>query len=95
MNQLSIDFDAAPPRARHTDPETSHAAAARATPTAGKLDNTICEALQAGPQTTHEISARTGIPVVSVSPRIKPLRVAGRVVDTLERRDGRSVWALA
>jgi DNA-binding transcriptional ArsR family regulator len=78
---------------RATDPATSHEAAAKLPVTA--LCLRVLEALKAGPQTTHEIAARTGLAVVTVSPRIKPLRLAGLVEESGERRDGRNVWRIA
>lgn len=87
--QLSIDFEAL---ARSSDPDTSHEAAA-------KVDGSALCAIvyrtlvERGPLTTHEIANLAGLAVVTVSPRIKPMRLAGRVVATGARRDGRSVWA--
>ena len=89
MNQIAIDFTA---RARRSDPETSQEAAGRVD---GKqLAARVLEELRAGPGTAHEIAERMGLSLVTVSPRMKPLEVAGKVRRD-GRRDGRTVWALS
>lgn len=90
MIQLSLD---APLRAlaRTQDPATSHAAAARVD--APKISDLVLAELRAhGPGTSHDLAARLGLSLVTVSPRLKPLELAGKV----ERRgteDKRTVWA--
>ncbi len=80
--------------ARTTDPATSHAAMTVAA--AATLSATVLNTLRKhGPCTTHELAALTGLAVVTVSPRIAPLRRRNLVVDTGDRRDKRAVWALA
>jgi hypothetical protein len=44
-----------------------------------------------GPGTTHELAARLGMSLVTVSPRMKPLEAANRV-ERAGERDGRTVW---
>jgi DNA-binding MarR family transcriptional regulator len=87
VNQLAIDFTA---RARRSDPETSQEAAGRVD---GKqLAARVLEELRiGGPGTAHEIAERMGLSLVTVSPRMKPLEVAGKVWRD-GRRDGRTVW---
>lgn len=81
------------PSARVTDPSTSHEAALGISGAAAHLAVVVLSCLKEhGPQTTHEIAARTGLTVVTVSPRIKPLRTAGHVRHSGQRRDKRSVW---
>jgi hypothetical protein len=86
--------EAPPPRARTTDPETSHEAAARVAPHVAQLDNQVHASLSEVPggMTTRELADRSGIERVSVSPRMKPMEIAGRVERTSERRDGGIVW---
>lgn len=45
-----------------------------------------------GPMTTHRIAEVTGMTVVAVSPRIKPLRDKGLVESAGVREEGRGVW---
>ena len=77
--------------ARASDPSESHAAAARVS--ASALCELVLEALRnRGPMTTHEIASYSGVSLVSISPRMKPLSVAGLVQRTGERRNGSAVW---
>lgn len=86
-DQLSIDFQA---RSRRTDPATSHEAAARISGSA--LAAKVLECLRIdGAATSHEIAARLGLSLVTVSPRMKPLEIAGKV-ERDGRRDGRTIW---
>ena len=88
MHQTFIE-----PRARNTDPASAHSAAAHIGRSALRLQEIVEQCLREyGPQTTHEIAERTGLTVVTVSPRIKPLRLLGRVRASGDRREGRSVW---
>lgn len=87
--------------ARRSDPETSHAAAALTD--ANKLEALVCATLASyGPLTAHEIADKTGVPLVSISPRMKPLASQGRIVRTnirrLTRPNGKAtatVWEIA
>lgn len=83
--------------ARSTDPASAHIAATSInSSSASRLCSIVLKCLEDfGPLTTHEIANKTGLTVVTVSPRIKPLREAGLVVDTGERRQKRSVWGVA
>ena len=83
--------------ARHTDPGTSHDAAARMAYGVATLETMVVQCLRAAPSglTTDEIATHTGVRLVSVSPRMKPLELRGLVVRTAERRDGRIVWRAA
>ncbi len=74
------------PKARATDPATSHAAAKRAAATAGGHREAIVEALAAGPAGQTEIARRAGLTVAAVSKRLPELRRAGIV-----ERTGREV----
>jgi predicted Rossmann fold nucleotide-binding protein DprA/Smf involved in DNA uptake len=76
----------APPRARATDPATSHAAAKRA-PVAGHCAK-VLEALAAGPAGQTEIARRAGLTVAAVSKRLPELRDAGRIERCGECRSG-------
>lgn len=82
------------PRARATDPAASRdAAASLGLSGSARLAKMVVAALKEyGPMTTHEIAEVTGQTVVTISPRIKPLREAGLVEDTGYRREKRSVW---
>lgn len=75
------------PRARQTDPETSHDAAEVANYHA--VDAAILLALGTywiTGLTTLELEFITGIPRVSISPRLKPLEGMGLVIRTDGRR---------
>lgn len=84
--------------ARRSDPATSKEAAASVNTTA--LEAAVVGALKAhGPMTSFEISDVLRLSLVTVSPRIAPLRDKGIVVDSGERRKGdsgrsRIVWRL-
>jgi predicted transcriptional regulator len=87
------------PRARRTDPETSHAAAANADLFAGKHADRILAALrEMGTGTAHEIAVATGLSVVQVDRRRKEMETAGLITvlrqgGKLFTRDGFMVWA--
>lgn len=86
--QAELDYAGA----RASDPETSHAAAARARDFAGALGVKVYEELaKHGPGTTHELAERMGLSLVTVSPRMRPLELQGRV-RRAGRRLGRTVW---
>ena len=83
--------------ARHTDPDTSHAAALSVD--VSQLERIYLETLRANPMglTNEEIAERTGLPLNSISPRSKPLRDKNLIFDSTYRRptsSGRSsiVW---
>jgi transcription initiation factor IIE alpha subunit len=68
MNQIAIDWEA---HARHTDPHTSHAAAARVREFAGGHIAIILDCLQRhGPATADEIAARTGLLAHQINKRL-------------------------
>jgi DNA-binding MarR family transcriptional regulator len=75
--------------ARHRDPATSRAAAARVQ--APTIAAKVLAELANGPGTTHELAARLGMSLVTVSPRMKPLEAANRV-ERAGERDGRTIW---
>lgn len=64
--QLELDMRT---RARTSDPETSHDAAAKARSFAQGHYHLICQALRHGPQTIYEIADRTGLTHVQVARR--------------------------
>lgn len=66
--------------ARNTDPESSHEAAERVDAT--RLQQLVLEALKAVgvPMTSLRIAEYLGIPVWSISPRMKPLENLGLIV---------------
>lgn len=57
--------------ARHSDPETSHLAAAKAPKLSAII---IRDLLKNGPGNSRTIARRTGIDLVSISPCLKPLK---------------------
>ena len=88
MTQPSFSFL---PLARSTDPDTSHEAADHVD--GMKIANRVLAELRAnGPGTSHEIADRTGLSLVTVSPRMRPLECAGEVV-RIGRRNRRTIWA--
>ena len=69
-----------PARARRTDPETSHLAAAAMLPRLSENDRLICESIfTRDGANMSDIMRDTGIQKVSVSPRFAPLRRAGLI----------------
>lgn len=71
--------------ARNSDPETAHEAAESVY--ASGLEKQVLEYLQEhGPSTTHEIADGTGLSLVAVSPRMRPLTRKGLVQDSGRRR---------
>lgn len=87
MNQLAIDF-AAEPRARRTDPVTSHLAAERSVEFSGKHAAAIFGWLKDHPGggTKDEIARGTGIDAIAVARRIAGLRESAGVYDSGETR---------
>ena len=77
-------------RARRADPGTSKSAA-RSVPVA-ELEAKVLRALRDHPcgLTSHEVAELLDMPLVSVSPRFKPLTVKNLVRDSGERRCGAS-----
>lgn len=79
--------------ARHTDPATSHDAAAAAH--VNRLQGIVLQWLyEQGPEggTSRQCAEDTGIDRVALSPRFRPLEECGLIVRT-DRRIGRSgVW---
>lgn len=98
MKQL--DLEEAIALARRTDPETSHAAAATVPVT--ELEAIVLDQIRrAEPygMTIDELVAMTGLPKVSLSPRLRPLFNKG-LVTTCGKRKGDSgrmqiVWIVA
>jgi DNA-binding MarR family transcriptional regulator len=88
MTQLGLEL---PLRAlvRCRDPATSRAAAARLDVT--PLMQRVLDELAKGPGTAHELAERTGLSLVTVSPRMKPLEGLGRV-ERAGTRNGRTIW---
>ena len=79
MTNLSIEmYDL--PRARNTDPATSHAAADRATNFAGSHAERILAALKAvGTGTPPSISDKTGLTIVQIDRRLHELEKKGLI----------------
>jgi len=97
----SAGYVTAEPRARRTDPATSHAAAAKAERFATTHAGRILAALRdLGTATAHELSTATGLTVVQIDRRTIELQRAGLAYvvsmdgDPLTR-DGFRVWAAA
>ena len=77
-------------RARSTDPQTSHIAAK--TVEASALAMMVLDYLRHHPGlTSHEVAEGLGLSLVTVSPRMKPLELAGKI-ERGERRGGRTTW---
>lgn len=98
MQQNAFDFD--PPRARRTDPSTSHAAAAAAATMAGQHCAAILEALNKfGPMGKDQIASRCRLDGVQVCRRLTELQAAnlarptGRKVKSDSGRDEREWMA--
>lgn len=83
------------PRARRTDADTSHAAAARAQRFAQSHRERILGALELGRANIFEIARRAGMNHVAVARRMVEIQRAGDAEPTDERRDGARVWRLA
>ena len=78
---------------REEDPDTSKDAAG--TVNAGDLEQIVLTLLERwGPSTTHELADMSDIQLVSISPRIAPLRRKGLVEASGVRRAGSTVWRL-
>lgn len=88
-----------PVRARRTDAETSHVAAANAEKFAASHAGRILTALRAmGTGTAHEIAVATGLSIVQVDRRRKEMETAKQVYMLRQggkpfTRDGFMVWA--
>ena len=97
MNQLAINF-AAPAlhtRARRTDPETSHKAAARASQFATSHAGRILLALQQhGPRSAHGLSLVIGLSVVQIDRRTIELQRLRLIAPTGAVEAGCRVWAV-
>ena len=88
---IQLTFLDQPARARRTDPEPSHTAARSLKPR--MIESLVLHALRKfGPMTSHEIAALTGLELVTVSPRLKPLEERG-LVRRGEVRERRTVWS--
>jgi hypothetical protein len=96
--QLALDMT---PRARRSDPETSHAAAARSRAFSESHAGRIHVALTQGPATAHELSERIGLTVVQIDRRLPELgrvgmaRVVPKADGTDLTRGGFRVWEAA
>ena len=79
------------PRARTTDPETSHAAARSMTGTASEHHERILGALEVhGDLTSEQIADRCGLRMEQVCRRMKELERSGKAEPTSERRRNRN-----
>ncbi len=81
-----------PALARSTDPGTSRAAAASVSSNANRLEKIVLDAVKASVDglTSHELAEATGLSLVTVSPRLRPLTNKGLIVDSQIRRAGTS-----
>lgn len=93
MNQLTLTLD--PPRARSSDPLTSHRAARNARQFAAGHAQLILDALAQGPASYKEIAARCGLEQHAVARRLKELEGAKLITRTDDTRDGCAVWRVA
>ncbi len=85
--------------ARNTDPSTSHDAASAIALRAPGIEQDIINYIAAhGPSTIQEIADGSGINLVTVSPRVAPLRRRGQVHSIGKRKNPSGsmalVWAL-
>lgn len=88
---------------RSTDPTTSHQAAFQFDPSVTKTEKLILDELRGfgrGGMTTHALAAVLGLELVTVSPRMKPLRDKGLVRDSGRRAESpsgraRIIWEIA
>ena len=88
MNQLAINFE---PGARHSDPSTSHQAAAQAKELAARHHRIILQCLTAhGAAGKDRIGALTTLTGVAVCRRLAELQKAGKIKPT-----GRTVLSTA
>lgn len=79
---LKVDlYSAAEHRARRSDPETSHAAAAQLS-SAEAHCGAILGALADGEATIYQIASRTGLNHVQVARRLPELKADGKAVPT-------------
>jgi hypothetical protein len=90
MNAQPSLFDNLPPpgAARRRDPETSKAAARHVD--TNQLEAIVLDALRSHPRglTSHQIASLTGLSLVTVSPRMRPLVRKNLIVDSGEKRAG-------
>ena len=98
MNQLAMNFTAPAlhTRARRTDPETSHKAAAKASKFAASHAGRILLALQQhGPRSAHGLSLLIGLglSVVQIDRRTVELQRLKLIVPTGAVEAGFRVWA--
>ena len=94
MNQLTINFSAAP-RARRSDPITSHKAAERAKGFAGGHAGRILLMLQShGPRSAHALSLIVGLTVVQIDRRLPELKKLGLAMPTGDIDNGCRVWGV-
>jgi hypothetical protein len=98
MTQASLFDNPEVGRARRADPDTAKAAAR--TVSVSDLESKVLETLRRfGGMTTHELAEYLDLSLVSISPRMAPLRSKRFVVDSGERRKGPSgvrsiVWTI-
>ncbi len=79
--------------ARNTDPQSSHDAAAIVD--VGQLEARVLGALRVyGASTTEELADKSGIPLVSVSPRMKSLERKNLVARAGKRKNRSGVSAI-
>lgn len=78
--------------ARRTDPSTSHIAARSLDDELPRLELVVLKAVRktARGATSHELEKSTGLSLVTISPRLRPLQRKGLIVDSGERRKGAS-----
>jgi hypothetical protein len=81
------------PRARRTDPSTSHAAAKRVEGVVAQHYALILSALEQGTGNIYEIGARCGLTHVQAARRLPEMDSLGLAHPTDERREGCRVWA--
>lgn len=77
--------------ARRRDPATSHRAARRVN-AAGAAERIVEELRANGPGSSHDLAERLKLSLVTVSPRMRPLQRAGRIVELDADDNCRTVW---
>ena len=79
--------------ARHSDPQTSHDAAAGIKEKLPRLESMVLKSITSGQtrgMNSYEIELATGLPNESCTPRYAPLRRKGFILDSGLRRPGKS-----
>lgn len=79
-----------PGAARVADPDTAKQAASKLP--ARAVENIVLHAIESAPDglTSEEAAERTGLSLVTVSPRMRPLERQGKIFESVDRRKNKS-----